>query len=454
MALWRWSEICAALEVPAADGPDIFGLTIDSRRVTSGDLFVALPGDPGPRFAASSRSDRDGHDYVADAFERGAAGALVHRAASYPGPTLTVPDTLDGLWNLARASRARLTCPVVAITGSSGKTTCKTLLAAALGAYATEGSQNNHIGVPLSLARAPRESRSVILELGMNHPGEIAPLARLACPDVAVVLNVQDAHRENFTDPDGIRVEKLSIAAGLAPGGILVLHDRVDPRGLRPDSVIRRFGRDERSEVQLLGVAGHQARYRVGDRILDAKVPGGGLHRSLTLAAVLAVLDALGVDPAHAAALPEELVPAGRGRHVVLRERTIIDDSYNANPASMAGALTALAELPAQRRMAILGEMRELGPDAPAFHRDLAPLCAGLDHVICVGQGAIPLYHALVDQGVPASWYERADDALLNAAEALSAPGDVILIKGSNRVFWQHDFVRRLAERLGADGRA
>ena len=454
MALWQWSEICAALQVAARAGPDISGLTIDSRRVTPGDLFVALPGDPGPRFAASSRSDRDGHDFVADAFRRGAAGALVHRAGAYPGPTLTVPDTLDGLWELARASRARLACPVVAVTGSSGKTTCKTLLAAALDAYATEGSQNNHIGVPLSLARASRGSRSVILELGMNHPGEIAPLARLARPDVAVVLNVQDAHRENFADPDGIRMEKLSITAGLAPGGTLVLHDEVDPRGLRSDIVIRRFGRAEQSEVQLLGVEGNQARYRIGDRVLDARVPGAGVHRSLTLAAVFAVLDALGVDPAQACALPEDLVPAGRGRHWVLRDRTIIDDSYNANPASMAGALTALAELPARRRVAILGEMRELGPDAPGFHRDLAPLCAGLDHVICVGEGAMPLYEALVEQGVPARWFELADEALLDAAVGLSAPGDMTLVKGSNRVFWQHDFVRRLGERLGADDRA
>jgi UDP-N-acetylmuramoyl-tripeptide--D-alanyl-D-alanine ligase len=458
MALWHWSELCAALNLPVVDGPDVTGIAIDSRRVVPGDLFVALPGDPGPRFNTSSRSDRDGHDYVSDAFARGAAGVLVHRvnASTEPasaGPELKVVDTLDALWALARASRARLTCPVVAITGSSGKTTCKTLLAAALEAYATEGSENNHIGVPLSLARAPRDSHSVVLELGMNHPGEIAPLARLARPDVAVVLNVQAAHVENFSDPDGIRGEKLSIAAGLLTGGVLVVHDAVDTTGLRTDIEIKRFGREPQSEGVLLEVEGHSARYRIGKETIDARVPGGGDHRALTLAAVLTVLDTLGLDLRRASALPEELVPAGRGRYHRFGDRTIIDDSYNANPSSMASALVALDRTPAQRRIAILGEMLELGPQAPDFHRQLAPLCEQLDYVICVGPGTMPLFEVLSEQGIAARCFERADDTLLEFILALSAPGDLLLVKGSNRVFWQHDFVRRLSARLGGGDR-
>jgi UDP-N-acetylmuramoyl-tripeptide--D-alanyl-D-alanine ligase len=459
MPLWTWAELCGALALPMPEktGPNVQGISIDSRTTVPGDLFVALAGDPGPRFNVSYRSGRDGHDFIPAAAAEGAVGALVHRASPAAElPTLQVADTLEGLWQLGRAARTRLACPVIAVTGSSGKTTCKSFLAAALNGFATVGSLNNHLGVPLSLARTPRNATAAVYEIGMNHPGEIAPLAALVQPDVAVVLNVQDAHRENFPDPDGIRQEKLSICAGLRPGGVLVVESSVGVDDVRPDVRIVRFGRGADCDVELLAMDDGRARYRVGASTLTAHVPGGSAHRALTLAAVLAVTLALGLDPEPATRLSDALVPAGRGGHYRINGRLIIDDSYNANPASMAAALRALRATDAKRRIAVLGEMLELGPGSDACHRELAPLCAGFDHVVCVGAGTLPLQQTLQDApgetlgaavGTVA-WSSAADENLLTTLLALSEPGDAILIKGSNRVFWQHAFVSRLLEAL------
>ncbi|MEE8078082.1 MAG: Mur ligase family protein, partial [Pseudomonadales bacterium] len=175
--LWRWTELCAALDLAIEDGPDISGISIDSRQIAAGDLFIALTGDPGTRFNPSQRSDRDGHDFIDAALENGAAGVLSHDALKRACPELKVADSLDALWALGAAARSRLDCPVVAITGSSGKTTTKSLLSAALDAFSTPGSLNNHLGVPISLARTPRDASAAVYEIGTNHPGEIAPLS-------------------------------------------------------------------------------------------------------------------------------------------------------------------------------------------------------------------------------------------------------------------------------------
>jgi UDP-N-acetylmuramoyl-tripeptide--D-alanyl-D-alanine ligase len=448
MALWRWRELCTALDLPEADGPTVEGVSIDSRLTRPGDLFVALSGDPGPRFNPSHRSDRDGHDFVGAAVGNGAVAALVHDGVARDVPQLQVADTLDALWTLGGAARARLTCPVVAITGSSGKTTCKTFLAAALGAFATEGSLNNHLGVPLSLVRTPRDAPAAVYEIGTNHPGEIAPLAELARPHVAVVLNVHPAHRENFRDMQELLEEKLSIHRGLGAGGHLVVEESLDLASVAAGLVVTRFGRGDSARVQLLELAGSTARYRVGDRYLEAQVPGGGEHRALTLAAVLGVLDALGEDPARAAALPETLVPAGRGRRHVMAGITIIDDSYNANPESMAAALRSLAAEPATRRFAVLGEMLELGDEGPDYHRALAPRCAGLDGVFTVGAGMRALAETLGATDVAIDWRAEADDALLDVLARTLRAGDVLLVKGSNRVFWTQGYFSQIAVRL------
>jgi len=230
--LWSWAEIAQALTGERISGPDITGVTIDSRQVKPGDLFIALHGDPGPRFNPGQRSTIDGHDFVQAAADAGAAGALVHRSRENlpaPGrfPLLRVQDTYDGLWDLGRAARRRLTGPVIAITGSSGKTTAKTFLAHALGAYAPPGSFNNHIGVPLSLANAPSDTHCGVFEIGTNHPGEILPLATMVNAQVSMVLNVHQAHIENFKNLLELKAEKTSIFNPLSDKSNAISEDEI-----------------------------------------------------------------------------------------------------------------------------------------------------------------------------------------------------------------------------------
>lgn len=444
--LWQWQELCRALDLPEENGPEITGVSIDSRNIVPGELFIALTGDPGPRFNPSQRSDRDGHDFIANAVEGHAAGVLVHDGVSRDLPQLQVRDTLDGLWALGAAARARLHTPVVAVTGSSGKTTVKSLLVQALGGFGTPGSLNNHLGVPLSLARTPADAAVTVVEIGTNHPGEIAPLSKLTRPHVAVVLNVHPAHRENFPDMAALRREKLSISQGLEPGGSLVVHDQIDD-GELDDSLPRvRFGESAQADVQLLATAGTTARYRIGSKEISAHVPGGGRHRAMSLAAVYAVMIALERDPAGATDLSDDLIPAGRGAATRVSDITVIDDSYNANPASMRAALISLAAREG-RRFALLGEMLELGDESVRYHADLLNHCAELNGVFCIGEGMKPLYESLPGQ-IAAGYAAAADDALLDKVVTLLEPGDSLLVKGSNRVFWANNTVPRLIERL------
>lgn len=444
--LWHWRELCAALGLPRVDGPDISGIGIDSRSIGPGELFVALPGDPGPRFNASSRSERDGHDYVGHAERNGAAAALVHRKVNAGLPLLRTRDTLDGLWSIGRARRAVLAGDVVAVTGSSGKTTAKTMLRAALGAFATGGSLNNHLGVPLSLARTPRGAGAAVYELGTNHRGEIAPLAALVRPAVAVVLNVHPAHAEFFADADDLRREKLSIHKGLQGERHLVVEESIRLDGLPGGLSIWTFGSGIDCSVRLLSLDDQRAEYRLGDRTVTGNVPGGGQHRAQLVAAVLCVLLALRRDVAGALNLPASLVPAGRGDISVSAGITVIDDSYNANPESMKAALRHLHR-GANRTVAVLGEMLELGDASPAFHADLAPFCEPVDRVIAVGSGIRPLYERLRREQ-QWRWQAEADDTLLQILTSGLRAGDRVLVKGSNRVFWAHRFVQRLREAL------
>ena len=446
--LWHWPELCRALGLPEQDGPDISGLCIDSRRIQPGELFIALAGDPGPRFHASSRSERDGHDYVDDALERGAAGALVHRDAASPRPTLRVDDSLDGLWALARARRRALAGEVVAVTGSSGKTTVKTLLGAALSAFTTAGSLNNHLGVPLSLASAPADAQGAVFEIGTNHPGEIETLSRLVSPTVAVVLNVHPAHAEFFANLDAIRREKLSIFNGLKHKGVLILEQSIHSGDLPEGLPILTFGEGEGADCRLLGSDGGSAIYDLGGRQMEAHVPGGGRHRALSLAAVLCVLQALGRDPTSAANLSDNLIPGGRGTERRCGGAVLVDDSYNANPASMRAALLNLRTA-GGRTVAVLGEMLELGADSATYHKALADACRHIDRVVAVGGGMRPLYDELPE---PQRWLWRevADGQLLDELASGIQPGDRVLVKGSNRVFWASQFAARLASVLEA----
>ena len=450
--LWTFRELAGALGLPAVDGPDITGVSIDSRRTAPGDLFIALAGDPGPRFQPSVRSNRDGHDFARDAVAKGAAAVLAHRPGDYGAPMLRVDDTLDALWALGRAARARLSGPVVAVTGSSGKTTFKTFAAGVLDAFATAGSLNNHLGVPLSLALTPRGAAAAVYEIGTNHPGEIEPLSKLAAPDVAVVLNVHPAHIGNFESLDAIAREKLSIAAGIRPGGALVRPPEL-PGGFKGRTVT--FGSKD-ADVAVVGhrstAAGAAATLATPGGPVECPVPGGGEHRAFSVGALAAVLIALGCPLESLRRLADGELPAGRGNRRSAGGVALVDDSYNANPASMAASLRAFAAAaatPGGRRVAILGDMLELGQGAARYHAELAPLCANLDGVFCVGAQM----RALAERLPQALLWGRADAVgdhfVATCAQTLRA-GDQVLVKGSNGVFWVAGFVAKLAAALAA----
>ena len=455
-ALWSFAELSSALGLGAAEGPAVGGVCIDSRQLDAGDLFVALPGDPGPRFTATARSNRDGHDYIADAVGKGAAAVLAHRPGDYGAPTLLVEDTLDGLWTLAAAARQRLMGPVVAVTGSSGKTTFKSFAAKALGAFATAGSLNNHIGVPLSLVRCPRRADRAVCEIGTNHPGEIEPLSRLAMPHAAVLLNVHPAHIENFGSLEAIRREKTSIARGLVEGGVFVRAAEVEDDGSA--RTITFGGAGENADVVLLrlretdGEGCDYAYLATPSGRVEAPVPGGGLHRARSVAALAALLVALELPLDRLQRLADLDVPRGRGNRLAVAGIRIVDDSYNANPASMAATLSAFVReggVPAGRLVAVLGDMLELGDDAERYHRELAAHCVALAGVYCVGARMEALYRAL-----PANqrlgWAATADDAFVERLAGELEDGDRVLVKGSNGVFWSRGFVDALAAALGS----
>ena len=453
-SLWTFRELKLALGLPPSAGPDAFGVCIDSRQIEAGDLFVALPGDPGPRFTVTSRSERDGHDFVADAIRKGAAAVLVHRGAALDAPTLRVADTLDGLWALGRAARRRLAGPVVAVTGSSGKTTFKSFAATALGAFATSGSLNNHIGVPLSLARTPRDANGAVFEIGTNHPGEIAPLAKLVAPHVAVVLNVHPAHIENFGTVEAIRREKVSIAEGLGDDGVLVHAANVaaDFSG----RTITFGSTDQRADVRLTALRQERessvAVIETPRGTVEASVPGGGIHRAQSVTALGAVLLALDASFDGLQALAALDVPRGRGNVVDAGGVLIVDESYNANPASMKATLDAFAassEHSVRRRIAVLGDMLELGVQAQRHHRELADHCAALDGVFCVGSRMTALHDAL-PPNLRLAHAEEANAAFVQRCADFLEPRDSVLVKGSNGTFWAKGFVAALTTALEA----
>ncbi len=444
MALWDWTELCHALRCPPRRGPDVDGIQFDTRKLQSGELFIALPGDPGPRFHAATLSSRDGHDFLEAASNADAAGAVVNRPDATSLPTLRVStSTIDAFWRIALHRRRQIRGPVIAITGSSGKTTMTSFVSTVLGLETPAGSFNNYIGVPYRLANTPRGQRAVVVEIGMNHPGEIAPLARLAAPDIAVVLNVLPVHAENFDSIDGIRAEKFSIGEGLSTDGVLVHSASEAPTNTRRTVT---FGKTD-ADVSLVALEGDLAEIDILGTRRRLKVPGGGEHRAMTVAATAAVIQAADLDLARLDALELVEVPAGRGQIARVAGIDIIDESYNANPTSTAAALTTVSAMPTSgRRIAVLGEMLELGVQSARFHAELGPLCDDLDGVVGVGEGIRDLLDAL-----PASkvwgYHPDSSDVLDGLVDKLEA-NDLVLVKGSNRVFWIHNFVPRLKEAL------
>ena len=452
MTLWTSTDAARATGGTTSDW-QATGVSIDTRTLQPGDLFVAL------------QADRDGHDFVAAALASGAAAAMVtHLPAGVPpdAPLLIVPDVLRGLEALGVAARARTAAKVVGVTGSVGKTSTKDMLRAILSGqgrtHASAASYNNHWGVPLTLARMPADTQFAVIEIGMNHPGEIAPLARMARLDVAMITTVAAAHLEAFASVEGIADEKASIMDGLSPGGIAVLNGDIattpillaKARAVGATAVL--FGHSASADYRLL-----DARIIDETTVVQAarrgqpllfKVLTPGKHFATNALGALAVAEALGADPAIATCdLGLWQPPAGRGqRERILLDRVeetyfdLIDDAFNANPASMAAALDVLiaatpqdgiGRVGAGRRIAILGDMLELGPTEAALHAAIAhhPGLAKIAPIHCIGPRMKALWDAL-PRGQRGEWVASAAD-LAPRARSLIDAGDIILVKGS-----------------------
>ncbi len=453
--LWTAPDAAAAAGGRAVGDWSVTGVSIDSRSLAPGDLFVALTGDA-----------RDGHAFVAGALEAGAGAALVSRipdGVSEDAPLLIVDDTLEGLRGLAAAARARMRGKVVGVTGSVGKTGVKEMLRAALSAqgetHAAEKSYNNHWGVPLTLARMPASTEFAAIEIGMNHPGEITPLTTLARPHAAIVTTVEPVHLEHFRDVEEIADAKAEIFAGLEPGGIAILNRdnrhfaRLEQAAVKTGARVIGFGRDPAAEAQLhsvdLGPTATVASARIAGRPIVYRLGSPGRHLAMNGLAVLTAVDAIGANLAKAAlALATWTAPAGRGARwrIVLGPDGVdgaidlLDESYNANPASMGAALEVLSVSKPEdgigrdfrgRRIAILGDMLELGPREAELHAGLADLPAmrSVDLVVCSGPRMKALHNAL-EPARRGGWYETSAEAAARARRLIDA-GDVVTVKGS-----------------------
>lgn len=421
------------------------GVSIDTRTLVPGDIFVAIKGDT-----------HDGHAFVATAFEAGAGLAIVREGAveTDAGPVIEVDDPLAALERLGRAGRARSAARIIAVTGSVGKTGTKEALRLALAqegpVHASVASYNNHWGVPLSLARMPSDARYGIFEVGMNHPGEITPLARMIRPHVVVVTTVAPVHLGNFASIEEIADAKAEIFAGLEPEGSAVLNrDNSHFDRLRQAAVAARagkivgFGEHAEAEARLEKVVLHATCSCVSasicGRAATYKLGAPGHHLVMNSLGVLAVVECVGADLALAAlGLAEMSAPKGRGaRHRLAVGGgwfTLVDESYNANPVSMRAAIATLGIAepgPRGRRIAVLGDMLELGEAAPELHAGLASALddAAVDLVYACGANMAQLWEALPQarRGVYAT---DAAGLARNVADAVEA-GDVIMIKGS-----------------------
>jgi len=439
--LWTSDEIIAATGgVLAGEAFAATGVSIDTRSIEPGDLFVALAGA------------RDGHDFIDLALAKGAAGVLASRPG--PGSRIGVGDTLIGLEALGAAARDRAVgARRGAVTGSVGKTSITQALGAGLAlagpSHASVKSYNNHIGVPLTLARMPRATRRAVFEVGMNHAGEIEPLSRLIAPHAVVITTVGPVHIENFEDgEEGVAQAKAEIFAGLRPGGAAVLNadnawfGLLSGQAREAGARVASFGSGEACDARLTGFSvtdtGAVVSATLHGRDLTFPIRQSGLHWGLNSLAVLLMLETLDVEREIALAALADFAPlAGRGasRQLAISGGavTLIDESYNANPVSMAAALAAIgARQDATRRIVVLTDMLELGPESRRYHAQLAaPIAAaGVDLVFCAGE----LMGALWDALAPAQRGVYALSAAELAAQVAAAlkPGDVVMVKGSN----------------------
>ncbi len=422
------------------------GISIDSRTTQKGDLFIALQGP-----------QHDGHDYVASAFAAGASAAIVsHRPTLVPSyaPLVEVDDTFQALRALAEHGRARSKAKIIGITGSVGKTGTKEmvrLMLAAVGSVsASAGGLNNHWGLPLSLARLPQDVAYGVLEMGMNHAGELSDLSRLARPHIAMITTVEAVHLEFFKSVAEIADAKAEIFQGCEPGATAILN-RDNPHYARlvhsaktcGVKKILTFGKDPKADARLVQIIPEEQGMMITAQIMGHpqtfRLPVQGEHLAMNAVGALLTVAASGVDvETCAAALAQYRMPAGRGVQKIIPladgDFTLIDDSYNASPVSMRAALSVLGKAPVfegGRRIAILGDMRELGPASPALHADLADAiaAAGIDKVYCCGAFMRYLYDVLPEKSC-GGWAPDSQGLAQIVATDIRT-GDIVAVKGS-----------------------
>lgn len=442
-ALWTSAEAQAATLGTASRDFSVSGISIDTRSLKPGDLFVALKGDA-----------RDGHEFVNAALKAKAGAALVSRGVADVGgnaPLLSVANTLRGLEDLARAARARSHAKIIAVTGSAGKTTTKEMLRLALGAsgatHASAASYNNHWGVPLSLASLPRDAQFGVFEIGMNHFGEIRSLVGFVRPDVALITTIAPAHLEFFGTCEAIADAKSEIFEGIVPGGAALvpadspyaprLIARAKQAGV---SRILRFGAAAGSDARLLSYNetkdGAQISADIAGKPVEFNIAAPGRHiANNALGALLAVALCDGDVFNAAAALKEFSALKGRGARFIIAvaggNADVIDESYNANPASMAAGIALLGSAHATRRIAVLGDMLEMGEDGAAHHAGLAShlAAAKVDKVFLNGPQMKALW-AVLPADMRGAWAETSAENAPLVSAALRG-GDVVLVKGS-----------------------
>ena len=442
-ALWTSEEIAAATGGTASAPFEVTGVTFDSREVGPGDLFVAMPG-----------TVHDGHRFVDSAFAAGAAGAIVAHRVS--GPHVVVEDVFAALQALGKASRERSKATMFGVTGSVGKTSTKEALYAALDrnrpgkVHRSVKSYNNHTGVPLSLARMPRDAEFAVLEMGMNNAGEIRALTAQVRPHVAIITAIAPAHIENLGSEEAIADAKAEIFEGLEPDGIAILpndtphRDRLVKAARRHADRIITFGTGDADvhAVHAVSAEGGGSLISAGllERELTFTISQRGEHWVSNALAVLAAVEVVGQDVAVAGlALADLGGLKGRGERHTLEldggEVLLIDESYNANPASMAATLKSLGdEKDVSRRIAVLGPMRELGEHSDALHAGLAPAVrdAQVERLILIGEEMAPLARAL-DGAIEITRVDSVEEAT-DALMQLVRPGDAVLVKASNSV--------------------
>ena len=440
--LWTSAEIAAATGGVASAEFAVTGVAFDSREVGPGDLFVAMKGEAS-----------DGHLYLDQAFAQGAAGAIVSEPCAHPH--VLVADSFTALQMLGRASRARSGATIIGVTGSVGKTSAKEALFAALdrgapgAVHRSVKSYNNHTGVPLSLARMPRDARFGVFEMGMNHAGELAALTQMVRPHIAVVTAIAPAHTEFFRDESAIADAKGEIFAGLEPDGIAIIpfdsphRDRLTAAAAPHASRIVTFGIAKGADVRAietvrLATGATFVTVQQDGRELSFTMAQPGMHWVSNALAVIACVEAAGADLGLAGlALAELGGLQGRGARFMTTladgQALVIDESYNANPASMRATLAVLAKEPG-RHVALLGEMRELGAASADYHAALAEpiLAANVEMALLVGEAMAPLAQAL--EGKVETVHVGDAAAALTSLRTILAPGDAVLIKGSNGV--------------------